>query len=142
MCGPKQSVSIDTKPSGAEVMVYDSAGEVVFQKTTPCVATLDRSTKDYEHASYVRLVKKDGYAPVQIHLSGKLNRAYLANVVNVVGLVVDPITGSMWTLAPEAVDAELLSENKAFFKPDNGLFIDLKEQVPQDLVQYLQPVEN
>src|SRR5206468_11627126 len=93
ICGPKQSVAIDSKPSGAEVLVYDASGDVVFKNTTPCVAALDRRTADYERASYVILVKREGYAPVQIPLTGQVNKAYFANILfGGIGLVVDPIT--------------------------------------------------
>jgi hypothetical protein len=145
ICGPTQKVSIDSRPRGADVLVYDSRGEVVLQSTTPCVAKLDRRAHDYlESASYVVLIRKDGYAPVQVPLTGIVNRAYFANILlGVVGLVVDPVTGSMWTLTPDTVSPKLLSENAAFFQRDNkGLLICLKEQVPQDLVQYLEPVTN
>jgi hypothetical protein len=143
LCGPTQSVSIDSKPQGAEVLVYDWNGEVVFSKTTPCVAHLDRGNGDYEHANYVVLVRKEGFAPVQIHLNGKVNRAYLLNTLNIVGFAIDPITHSMWSLSPDAVSAELLSENAAFFeKNKDGLFICLKEEVPPALTQYLKPVKN
>lgn len=140
MCGPKQSVSIGSDPAGAEVLVYDSHGEVVFTKTTPCVAQLDRGTKDYEHANYVVLIRKEGYAPVQVHLTGVVNRAYLANCVNIVGLGIDPLTGSMWTLHPDAVDAELLSDSSAFFEEHkHDLFVKLQEEEPQGLTQVAQP---
>ena len=142
MCGPRQTVAINSKPEGAEVLVYDSCGEIVFQKTTPCVAELDRRTCDYEGGHYVVLIRKEGYSPVQIPLTGKVNRAYFANIVNVVGLIIDPITGSMWTLTPNEVSAKLVSENAALFNHDGGLMICLKEEVPQDLLPYLKPVQN
>jgi hypothetical protein len=143
LCGPTQHVAIDSKPQGAEVLVYDWNGEVVFSKTTPCVAMLPRGNDDYEHANYVVLVRKEGFAPVQIHLNGKVNRAYILNALNVVGFAIDPITGSMWSLAPDAVSAELLSENAAFFqKGKDGIFVCLKEEVPENLTQYLEPVSD
>src|SRR6266550_6233956 len=81
ICGPKQSVGIDSKPSGAEVMVYNGDGEVIFKSTTPCAAVLDRRNHDYQSASYVILVRKEGFAPVQIPLEGQINKAYFANIL-------------------------------------------------------------
>ena len=142
ICGKQQSVSIDSKPAGAEVLVYDSNGEIIFQNTTPCVAKLNRKTSDYESADYVVLVRKEGFAPVQVPLTGKLNRAYLANFLNVIGFAIDPITGALWTLSPDEVSPKLESEQAAFFSNHDGILICLKDQVPQDLVPYLRPFNN
>jgi hypothetical protein len=142
ICGKQQSVSIDSKPTGAEVLVYDSNGEIIFQSTTPCVANLNRRTSDYESADYVVLIRKEGFAPVQVPLTGKLNRAYLANFLNVIGFAIDPITGALWTLSPDEVSPKLEGEQAAFFGNKKGILICLKDQVPQDLVPYLRPVQN
>ncbi len=143
ICGPKQTVNINSKPDGAEVLVYDSYGDIVFRNTTPCVATLDRNTKDYGSATYVVLVRKEGFAPVQVSLEGRVNKAYFANILfGGVGLIIDPITGGMWTLSPDKVEPKLVGENEAFFNRKGGLLICLKEQVPQDLWPYLEPVQD
>jgi hypothetical protein len=144
MCGPRQSVSIASKPTGAEVLIYDSRGEIVLKDKTPCVAHLSRQAHEWvTAANYVVLVRKEGYAPVQVPLTGCVNRAYYANIMfGGVGLIVDPITGSMWSLYPAEVDTKLASENAAFLDHKGGLFICLKEQVPQDLLAYLEPIHN
>jgi len=143
MCCPQQSVSIDSRPRGAEVLVYDSRGQIVLQKTTPCVAKLIRREHDYlRAANYVVLVRKEGYAPVQVPLTGLVNRAYCVNVLSAgIGYIVDPITGSMWTLSPAEVDTRLVAENAAFFHPD-GLMVCLKEELPPALTPYLKPLTN
>ena len=143
MCGSEQKVSLDSRPRGAEVLIYDSRGEIVFQKTTPCVAELPRREHDYLHsASYVVLVRKEGFAPVQIPLNGLINRAYFANVLSAgIGYIVDPVTGAMWTLDPGEVDAKLVSENAAFFQ-NGSMMVCLKEEVPQALTPFLRPSTN
>src|SRR5258707_12232956 len=75
ICGPKQDMVIKTKPAGAEALIYDSRGEIIFQDKTPCIAALDRRTPDYDPANYVLLVRKEGYSPVQVPLNGSVNRA-------------------------------------------------------------------
>jgi hypothetical protein len=141
LCGPTQSVAINSRPPGAEVLVYDSQGEIVLEETTPCVAELKRRNQNFESAGYVVLVRKPGYEPVQVPLTGQLNRAYLANILfGGIGLIVDPLTGSMWTLSPDNVDSTLVNQHAAFFK--EGLLICLEEEVPQDLVSHLKPLGN
>src|SRR5437899_3345834 len=98
ICGPRQAVSINSKPLGAEVMVYDSTGEIVFHKNTPCVAKLSRRDADYGSANYVILVRKEGFDDVQVPLNGCVNKAFFANLIfGGVGMIVDPITRARCT---------------------------------------------
>ena len=129
MCGPQQKVVLDSRPTGAEVLVYDSHGEIVFQKTTPCVARLNRREHDVmQSANYVVLIKKEGYAPAQFPLIGVINRAYFANILSAgIGFAVDPMTGGMWTLTPQSMDENLVVEHPAFFA-DEGLLVSLSEE--------------
>ena len=143
MCGPKQNVAIDTKPSGAEVLVYDSAGEIVFQKTTPCVARLNRREHDVmQSAKYVVLIKKEGYAPAQFPLIGVVNRAYFANILSAgIGFAVDPMTGGMWTLNPQPIDVNLVTEHPAFFA-EEGLLVSLSEEGSKEMKPDPKPAKN
>ncbi|PYJ07435.1 MAG: hypothetical protein DME25_03815 [Verrucomicrobia bacterium] len=143
LCGTKQSVALDSKPIGAKVLVYDSHCEIAFEGTTPCVAKLPRRNSDYECANYVVLLKKPGFAPVQIALNGQLNRAYLANILTGgIGFLADPITGGMWTLTTEGADPKVASENGNFFhSADSGLLVSLQEQAPPTIAEHFKPVD-
>jgi hypothetical protein len=143
ICGPRQSISISSKPAGAEVLVYDPHGEIVFQNTTPCVASLIRSTPEVERANYIILIRKEGYAPVQIPLTSRINKAYLANVLNGgIGLIVDSFAGTMWTLSAEGLDPKLVDQSAAIVHEDNDLMISLRQQVAGGLLAHLEPVQN
>jgi len=130
MCGPKQKVSITSRPVGAEVLVYNSHAEVIYKGTTPCVAKLDRRSPDYvEGAKYAFVIKKEGYTPVLMPMVGTVNRAYFANIMNGgLGYAIDPLTGSMWTLSPEGADPTTVSEHLAFFSDKKILMVTLKEE--------------
>ena len=143
LCGPQQKVALDSKPSGAEVLVYNSQGDVVFQKTTPCIASLDRREKDYlQSARYTVVVRKEGFAPVQFPLTGEINRAYFANFLSAgIGFAVDPLTGAMWTLTPRSMNAEMVGEHAGFFNQD-GLLVSLQEEQTQDLKPVLKAAKN
>jgi hypothetical protein len=128
LCGPTQKVAINSKPDGAEVLVYDSHGEVVFENATPCIAKLHRANDEGDRASYVILVRKQGFAPVQIPVSGQVNKAYFANALfGGIGFFVDPMTGAMWTLTTDSVDPQLVDEHAAFRGQENDVFVKLKE---------------
>ena len=141
ICGPKQAVAIDSKPHGAEVLIYDSHCDVVFHQTTPCVANLPRRSDTYTSANYVVLVKKEGFAPVQIPLTGQVNRAFFGNLLlGGIGMAVDPFTGAMWTLTPDSLDPQVADETAAFFSnPSGGYLVSLKEAEATDVAQDAAP---
>src|SRR6266850_1143270 len=142
MCGPRQSISISSKPTGAEVLVYDPHGEIVFQNKTPCVASLLRAAPEVERSAYIVLIRKEGYAPVQIPLNSHINAAYLANVLNGgVGMIVDSFAGTMWTLSADGLDAKLVDESASIVHEDSDLMIALKQQTGEDLLAHLEPAQ-
>src|ERR1051326_9636654 len=67
--GPRQSFSFGSKPMGADVIVYDAHGEKIFENKTPCRTTLARMKPDDDRANYVVVIKKQGFASVQIPAS-------------------------------------------------------------------------
>lgn len=142
MCGPRQSVSINSRPAGAEVLVYNSECKVVFKKATPCVAELQRSTPDGQPGNYIVLVRKKGFAPVQVPLTGRVNDAYYANIMfGGIGMLVDSATGAKWTLTPDSVDAESVTPNAGIFNQDDVL-VSLKPRAtaaPDTLAEYVGP---
>jgi len=129
MCGPDQKVNLESQPTGAEVSVYDARGDIVFQKTTPCIAKLPRRQPHLvQAAQYVVLVKKEGFTPVQFPLTGVVNRAYFANILNAgIGYAVDPMTGGMWTLVSENTDGKVINEAEGFFR-DERLLVTLPDE--------------
>jgi hypothetical protein len=74
------------------------------------------------------LIKKEGFEPMQFPLSGILNQAYFANILNGgIGFAVDPVTGAMWTLTPSSFDADLLAPSAGFFQ-EEGYTVSLKQE--------------
>src|SRR5580765_3773178 len=59
-CGHRQDVTLYSKPIGAEVIVYDNHGDIVYRGETPCVAKLARTEPESERANYVVLMRKSG----------------------------------------------------------------------------------
>jgi hypothetical protein len=133
MCGKRQSVNLESLPTGANVSVYDSRGEIVCEKTTPCTVTLPRRHPDLvQPAQYVVLVKKEGFTPVQFPLAGVVNRAYYANIMNGgIGYAVDPVTGGMWTLVSETTDGKVVNEAAGFFRDERVMVTLPDESMPE-----------
>ena len=113
----------------------------VFSSQTPAVAVLRKGDGFFRGASYRVRIEKQGYKPQEVVLTSSLNAGWylLGNIIigGLVGwLIVDPLTGGMWTLSPDKVSANLASD-AAFLKQKDGLMIVLLEDIPSSLVPSL-----
>ena len=139
MCGSQQDVSVDSRPRGADVLIYNSKCEVIYKSTTPCTTTLKRKNGDSKKGTYVVVVNKDGYDSVQVPLIAHVNSAYYLNVLGMIGFVVDPITGAMWGLQAERPDGYAVKDNASFFD-SRGLFVSLQERPESAFIGPKKPV--
>ena len=73
-----------------------------------------RGDADTGAGYYKVTLDKSGYEKVEVELVGKVNRAYLANVMNAgIGMItVDPYTGAKWTLTPMEINPHLILTGK------------------------------
>ncbi len=157
--GGSQDISISSSPSGATFQVKDNKSQLsAINGTTPGTVTLKKGTGYFSSASYTVTVSKEGYHPHVVTLSGSVNGWYLGgNLIfgGLIGyLVVDPLTGAMWTLSPDNVQAGLALASTSE-RQENGwqppaeqssndnsaiLHVMLAEDVPVDMWAELQPL--
>ena len=141
----EQTIPIRSNPSEAMVEITDANGNVVQTGKTPYTVTLKKGAGYFKSAEYRVNVEKAGYAPVTFNLTGEMNVWYLAGNLGFGGfigwLVVDPLTGGMWTLTPEQINTDLTQQQSCIFSED-GITIVLKEQVPDELEPYLVQVDS
>ncbi|MDD4062113.1 MAG: hypothetical protein PHW08_15610 [Kiritimatiellae bacterium] len=139
-----QTVSVSSMPDDAKVSVLDGSGMIVARGMTPVTLTLKRGSGYFAKATYTIKIEKDGYATQHVPVVGKVSGWYVGGNLLFGGLVgwliVDPITGGMWTLSPEEVKAELSEKHGAVWSGNSGFTVVLKEQVPQDLLGHMKPV--
>ena len=139
-----QSVAISSMPDDAKVIVLDGSGAIVARGKTPVTLTLNRGVGYFAKARYTVRIQKDGYATHQVPVVGKVSGWYVGGNLffgSIVGwLIVDPITGGMWTLSPDEVKADLSEKHGAVWSGNSGFTVVLKEQVPQDLLGLMKPV--
>ncbi len=145
MIGGEQNISISSTPSAARITVKDTNGYVVAKGITPTTITLSKGSGkvfDFTKPEYTLVVEKEGYAPVDVQLAGKMNLWYLLGngcFLNVFGwFVIDPYTGGMWTIKPEDVNADFTASS--MMPQDGELFIVLREDVPKELEPLLVPL--
>jgi hypothetical protein len=148
VAGGDQKVSIASDPSEASVKVLDSNGMTVFNSQTPAVAILKKGDGFFKGASYRIRIEKQGYKPQEVVLQSSLNAGwYLLGNLFIGGLIgwliVDPMTGAMWSLAPENVSMELASST-SFLQQRDGLMVVLLQDLPSSLLPELQriPLQN
>lgn len=98
MHGSGQEVSVASTPTGARVIVDGS--EKGF---TPYVADLKRKDK------HVIRIELDGYQPYEVPIVRSTSGWVWGNIVfgGLIGLAVDAMTGSIYKLKPEQVEATL-----------------------------------
>lgn len=92
MSGPNQEFTFRTEPTRATVRLN---GMDIGK--TPLTRNLDRSN------SYEVEITMPGYKPYYLRLEKGFNGWYIGNILfgGIVGLIVDPLTGAIYTLTPE-----------------------------------------
>jgi hypothetical protein len=106
--GSKQNVKFSSNPSTATIFI----DEVEVGKT-PFEIKLARKS---QHSVMLKL---DGYQTYETKLTKKFNGWYIGNILigGIIGLIIDPITGAMYNLSPDQVDAQM---NKGTAFRSNG----------------------
>ena len=99
--GKYQNVAFNSEPAGASVWVNQK-----LMGTTPALVCLDRSKP------YSIQIALDGYKPYNAQLFPTLSGWVFGNIVfgGVIGVAVDAVTGSMYKLEPNQLNACLASD--------------------------------
>jgi len=130
------SVNISSTPSGADIQIVNRAGSVVYDGQTPAdTPPLKKGAGWFKAQNYTVEFKKPGYETVKAEIEQGLSGWYLIGNVFIGGmigwLVVDPITGAMWTLDDLHVT---LKPVPGAFLPTNGEVRTVSlDQVPVEL---------
>lgn len=134
-----QLMSVNSTPSEAEVKITDEQGLHVFSGKTPTTVTLQKADGSYWGGKdYTVTISKEGYETQTIPVASTPNGWYIAGNFVFGGLIgwfiVDPLTGAMYNLSPEQINASLsttLSHNNT--ATDGNISIVLLEDVPAHL---------
>lgn len=116
--GGKQTVELKSIPQGANCDVYNvKTNDRISTVTTPTVLTLERGGGYFRSAKYSIRCDLPNYTPQQALLDGDLNGYYLGGNILLGGLIgwliVDPLTGAMYTLQPEMVLVDFQDPTKS-----------------------------
>lgn len=111
--GSKQKVNFRSNPAAASIFI----DEVEVGKT-PFEIKLER--KKEHHV----MIKLDGYQTYETNLTKKFNAWYIGNILfgGLIGIIIDPITGAIYNLSPDEVNAEM-SKGTAFKVNKSDVYI-------------------
>lgn len=110
MHGTRQSVGIASNPSDASIWV-----DRKYVGNTPMIVEMSR--KD----NHIVRIELQGYQPYEATFSRQISGWVFGNIVfgGVIGLAVDAISGGLYMLTPDQVQAELRSNHMAYSKKSN-----------------------
>jgi hypothetical protein len=102
--GGRKDVNFRTEPSSAHIRISDEKGTAIYEGQTPTLVTLRTGRPYFRTRHYNVAITKDGYQPATVTLKSTVSGWYAGNLVfgGLVGLlIVDPLTGAMYTLPKE-----------------------------------------
>ncbi|KAF2391963.1 MULTISPECIES: hypothetical protein [Pseudomonas] len=101
----KPKVHLYSTPTKANYVIRDSKGGVVSKGMTPGAAILETGRGYFKSESYTVTFQKEGYAQTTVPLKSSVSGWYWGNLLfgGLIGmLIVDPLTGAMYTLPEDA----------------------------------------
>ena len=141
--GESQEIAINSMPSGADVRIVDEGGTEVFAGVTPVKAQLKKKKSYFHGRDYTIELSHAGHAPREIKLKRSVSAWYIAgNIVfgGLIGwLIVDPLTGAMWTYDPEEID-ETLTSSSSGLEQGLSLHVVLLKEAPPAVRQSMVPL--
>jgi len=142
-----QLIPISSTPGAADIVITDERSARIFEGKTPAIVTLPKSDGSYFGGKdFIVKITKAGYQPQSIPVKSKPNGWYIAgNLVfgGLIGwLVVDPLTGAMYTLSPEQISAALETTNAHNNQRSGEISIVLLQDVPDSLKSDMTPLHS
>jgi uncharacterized protein YceK len=113
VAGGHRDIDIKSTPSDATVTIQDrESKQIVHKGQTPLIIPLSTRGGYFKSRQYDVTLSKKGYAAKTINIDSFLSGWYAGNVIIwpmavIGGLIVDPLTGAMWSLSPKNIDAVL-----------------------------------
>ena len=114
MHGTTQKIGISSSPTGAKVTVNN-----MLLGNTPVFADLKRGQE------HIVAIEMEGYEKSQLTLTKSVSGWVWGNIVfgGLIGLAVDAISGGLYNLSPEQLNAELRKNGANVSSTKNGIII-------------------
>ena len=135
--GGPRSVPVASNPPGASVVIFDRDGKEISRQTTPFVASLPMKYRYFSPQRYRLVFEMQGYQKSEVELRPSMSGWYWGNLAfgGLLGmLVVDPLTGAMYNLAPNKVEQNLSRTTAQELREGKTLVVITKSQAtPHEL---------
>jgi hypothetical protein len=142
--GGSEEVNVRSNPDQAILTITDESGTKVFEGNTPTIVSLEKKKGYFSGKTYTLIISKEGYTDKTISIDTKANGWYLGgNLIfgGLIGwLIVDPLTGAMWTFDNNEVDVTLESQKEGSLESSNQVKVVLLKDVPESLRAKMIPV--
>ena len=118
MNGSRQSVGISISPTNANVWL-----DRVYVGNSPLIIEMTR--KD----SHFVMIELEGYQPYEITFTRQASGWAFGNIIfgvgGIIGLAVDAVSGGLYKLTPDQIQAELRSNNSGYAKTSSQSYITI-----------------
>ena len=136
-------ITINSTPPEARITITDKKGVEIYKGETPAIVKLKAGSGYFSQAEYQVRFEKPGYETKVLPVVFKLDGWYWGNILSggLLGmLVIDPLTGAMFKLDTEFLDARL-TQSKASLKKEELKIYALAE-IPNEWKQHLVKIGN
>ncbi|UYO73595.1 hypothetical protein M0220_11970 [Halomonas qinghailakensis] len=139
----EQSITINSSPSNANVIITDERSMQVHSGNTPTTVQLRKSDGSYFGGkTYTVEIAKEGYESRTMMINSSPNGWYIGgNIIfgGLIGwLIVDPLTGAMYNLTPDTLNASLGEGVATTTDGDSEITLVLIEDVPTHMLDEMQ----
>jgi len=139
----EQSITINSSPSNANVLITDERSMEVHSGSTPTTVQLRKSDGSYFGGkTYTVEISKDGYESRTMMINASPNGWYIGgNIIfgGLIGwLIVDPFTGAMYNLTPDTLNASLGENVATTAEGESEITLVLIEDVPTHMLDEMQ----
>ncbi|HSW53718.1 MAG TPA: hypothetical protein VLH59_01395 [Ignavibacteriaceae bacterium] len=135
--GGDESVNILSSPDEAKVVITEQDSLIVYEGITPAIVSLEKYNGYFSGKTYTIKISKEGYIDKTVVVDTKTNGWYLGGNLLLGGLIgwliVDPLTGAMWTFDNNDVNVNLELVNHGGVINGNDIGIILLQNVPKSL---------
>jgi hypothetical protein len=132
--GGPRNISVASTPPGAKVSIYDRSNTLVQTNTTPFVAKLPTRYGYFKGQQYRLVFEMPAYSTAEVKLTSSVSGWYFGNIAfgGFIGmLIVDPLTGAMFNLAPDKIEQPLTASQAQVIRNGSGFLVVLASQITE-----------
>ena len=135
--GGTEEVNFQSTPNEANIIITDESGTKLFEGKTPTIIPLEKKKGYFSGKTYTVRLSKEGYKDQVTTINTKVNGWYTGGNCIFGGLlgwlIVDPLTGAMWTFDQNNINTTLELQKQSSLMKSNGMHVLLLQDVPSSL---------